>query len=431
MTKPTSVVELVEMARKRESGDFSADLKYIKDLVGTDIMVRGEYIEGNRRVILTTKRSSIDMGHRGSFRCIGLYRECSGLVLEWPTWKILCKPPPILYNKFRKVNLVGLIPTKYDIYEICDGTTVTLYWWNDAWRMSSMNGYDVSGYKWIGPLTYREALDDTLTRCGYNDFWDKLDRNCSYTIGFRHHDFHPLLDDPPAVWLIKATGDGCIIPPQSPIKTTMKPRLLLSTMQTRNNEALSRWRNRAGRPNVRPHYGYILRAKPGNNLPDIIMESELMKRIKRYIYDMPRNRKNNIGMDTIVELNAVDEMNRLDYACLRASLDVMSRCVFIELFPQLADKCAKWSDLQSDIVSKIMELSRNENNAHGSTVTDSTNACNDTTGDITGIIVKAFWSHIKKYTSINPLDPAARSIILDFITDTVYIDLYMALHNTA
>ena len=114
----------------------------------------------------------------------------------------------------------------YDIIRVDDGTVVTLYKWNhpqhgSVWGMASNNGYDVSSLYWMGPMTYAEVFYDLALR-RYPEFvaqtgmaiartgkstrltFTKLDPSFSYTVGFRHHNFHPVVEDPERMWSIQS-----------------------------------------------------------------------------------------------------------------------------------------------------------------------------------------------------------------------------------
>jgi hypothetical protein len=82
-----------------------------------------------------------------------LTRACNGVVFEYPSWRVLSVPTPMFNPRFRATD-VSENMNSYSIYKIKDGTTVTMYYYNDQWCLSSTNGFDVSGYQWMGPSTY-------------------------------------------------------------------------------------------------------------------------------------------------------------------------------------------------------------------------------------------------------------------------------------
>jgi hypothetical protein len=78
---------------------------------------------------------------------------------------------------------------QYDVYPISNGTTIGMYWYNDAWILRTTNGFDVGEYKWDGGRTYQSVFDEVMS--GYKDFsMDRLEKNKCYTIGIQHSEFH-------------------------------------------------------------------------------------------------------------------------------------------------------------------------------------------------------------------------------------------------
>ena len=154
-------------------------------------------------------------------------REFSGLLFDSESWLPLATPPPAfkLRPATDAVNAL-LVADAYDIIRVDDGTVVTLYKWNHpqhgkVWGMASNNGYDVSSLYWMGPMTYAEVFYDLAVR-RYPEFvtqtgmgitrtgkstrltFTKLDPSFSYTVGFRHHNFHPVVEDPERMWSIQS-----------------------------------------------------------------------------------------------------------------------------------------------------------------------------------------------------------------------------------
>src|SRR5277367_3970935 len=188
-----SIIELCKKLRESPADaptDFAAGMVKIRAVVGPGIRAKQEPddmcgVGVTRRILLTTHKGTADYSKP-------LARMCNGLILEWPTWNVLALPPPVLLP-------LSSIGRDYDmnefaIYEIKDGTTVTLYWYADRWCMGSANGIDISNYTWFDPVTtFRTALDEVLSGSCPGFDWATLNKNKSYTIGFRHNKFHPLI----------------------------------------------------------------------------------------------------------------------------------------------------------------------------------------------------------------------------------------------
>lgn len=82
---------------------------------------------------------------------------------------------------------------RFTAVEANDGTTVTLYYVNNKWAMSTSNSYDVSEYV-RKDIKFIDALNAVMET--YPEFsYEKLSKDKSYTIGFRHPSLHPFIDD--------------------------------------------------------------------------------------------------------------------------------------------------------------------------------------------------------------------------------------------
>ena len=211
--------------------------------------------------------------------------EANGMIIDCNTWEVLVIPAGTPNHQFK-----GMI-RDFNIYEACDGTTVTLYYWNDTWNIATSGAYDMSNVKWCGNKTYAEILFEVLSK--YPEFVDTyklklvdgrlnmtLDPKFSYTIGFRHHEFHQFKDDTDRVWQIQIANlatKECesillsSLPEQVRVMETFKSiaemRIKLESLY---NMYISKSTTLAGK--VKPPYGYILR----NGANVYIVESPLM-----------------------------------------------------------------------------------------------------------------------------------------------------------
>ena len=290
------------------------------------------------RVLLTTIRSQTTDYSRE------LVRQCNGVILEFPTWKVLAVPSQAFNPNFRVADVKKNF-SQYSVYEIKDGSTVTLYWYGNnltdgAWRMSSANGFDVGGYQWLGKSTYMMALQ-SLTGM-YPDFsFDRLDKTKSYTIGFRHADFHPLATDPSKIWLIQACDLMSLKPVDVNIGIPLQTTVVTTydAMIEKNISAMTKYMT----SEQHIHYGYVLRGNCGAS-SDIVLESELLKRIRQMVYNLPKKRIPNAA--------PITPDTRIEYIVLRAYLS-SQRIVFTNLFPQFKNLYKKYDDIFAKLVCKI------------------------------------------------------------------------------
>lgn len=409
--------------------------------------IKGKYdhVDGKvlNRVLLASYRKCEKLS-------MEVYRQLNGLVLSVPGWKVLSVSAPILnYNV--KVETVAKNLKSYDIYPVIDGTVVTLYWYEPAkaWRLSSSHGYDVTDMRWIGARTYMEALLELATQ--YNAFsLERLNRACSYTIGFRHPDFQPMKYDGAKVWFIQScntslmnnlsianvdisqlVGQSAAAVQAILSKTAAKPMLLINTtediglpiqapiqfppdisdekivetLRKHNENALPEFtKSLSGDFVGTPHYGYFLRPKPGTDLCDTMFESTLLHLVKNALYNFPKKR--HVGESELTP------ENRLEYAKLRAYLSNTLKYPFITLFPQFQSDYGRYDVLFGKIAERVSQIARKTRDKKS----------NDPRVEL---LAQKFAAHIKE-KRINVANAEGMSIIMDFLRDRRYLELYFS-----
>lgn len=245
---------------------------------------------------------------------------CNGLVMEYVPqhydipWHILAYPPKALAHNIPadlKKNFY-----EYTVYEAHDGTTITMYYFDDEWKYATARGYDVKNMPWWNDVTYGEVLAEVFEH--YPDFsFDRLSPGTSYTIGFTHHKFHPFEAGKICAWFIEARNpeEDCSvvdadigIPPQKPID--------IAYSEMRNNAA-GAFDNFVKNKTI--NYGYCLRHK---QKPDLFLESTLMREIRRLVY----NKKNMQFADSPF----YEEV----FICFRAMLNRETAEIYKKLFPR-------------------------------------------------------------------------------------------------
>jgi len=325
-----------------------------------------------------------------------LYYECNGVVIDTNTWKALSVPPSSFnYRPNTRIVDKYLRDELYDIIKIDDGTVVTLYFWmhpldGPTWALASSNGYDVSSLHWMGPLTYAEIFYDLAQRL-YPEFksitgmtlerrknnvtslnFTNLDRNHCYTVGFRHHNFHPMTSDPERMWQIQSANltenipvvtfsnlsSGLPVIPKQEIYTTStlsneapmvhimanRPNMTFHDLQVSGIDALN---NIKLKNNFLESYGYILRSRDTTittTHSDILIETPLLTTIRKIIYE-----KAPIDIRNLLTYN-----NRLEYNAMRAFLTISERDNFLILYPNWADKFQLYGQFVNNIIGLII-----------------------------------------------------------------------------
>lgn len=475
MSDFNNLEELLTIVRKFSASSASVDstVQFLRDLVyPLFIQCRAEEVDSAdgksreiSRVLLCLNKARCDYSSE-------LVYQCNGVVIDPRTWTVVSLPPPAVNFRFVRKRLIENMGAAdgsitYDIYPVSDGTTVTLYWFNNKWCFSTANGFEVNGYTRIGDKSYEQAFNDVAAL--YPDFsYDKLNKNYCYSIGFRHGDFHPLMTDPPSMWLIStyktlsepetteeervaaaAVADPVAIgiPFQASIDVTAlvgdnrTPAAILAALEQKNNSALeaylsSVYGNSKHRANpqklitdiaegtITPaiHYGYILRApfSVGGRESNIVLESKLLTKVRQLIYNEPRD-----DHDLVSKLNSD---NRMRYFSLRSYLSYRDRDTFIRLFPQFHAHYAEYKSVIEEIIAKLSKCNRNrsafgriqagaKNQRVSQQVSHRANAVNK--------LVIVFENHISKSNErLNPYDNHTKSILQDFIVNPAYTYIY-------
>ena len=346
-----------------------------------------------------------------------------GFILDITTKAILSVPLAPLLNKLNKtaIKLVDdhLKNNLYEIIKIEDGTIITLYSWMHPqnglmWSMASNRGYDVSSFKWMGKMTYAEIFYDLVDRL-YPEFkahtgmeilyislngevktiltFSNLDPTKCYSLGFRHHNFHPLKIDPEKIWQVQYSDlstknevvrvySGGFFPPEIlPVQKvweyskftnidahTDEPKIVSYSMIEKKGESsfinaciecgkyieksnlFSDEDNEAPSTYI-PQYGFILRSldiSQTGALSNIIIEYPLFINNKKLIYEQFNRDK------------LINETNRMKHNAMRAFLndgrgDIFTsyKKKFIALYPEWSPKFYVFEQFISQLTIQI------------------------------------------------------------------------------
>lgn len=378
------------------------------------------------RIILAANRNKSDYSHK-------LVRQSHGLIYQLaPNEKgqIVCSILAVPANDFNnninhsEVELL-LRQKKYIVRPLNDGTTITLYY--DAldnipgWRFSTKHGIDVEKLIWRGNK-YGEVIMETLKE--YENFsFEKLNKQCCYTFGFKHPAFHPF--GQPAIWEPKYDQNGlnlegvqnskdekwikkawliyCFdkskqaapenvnigIPWQIEIKqdSLQNSKSILGVIKSHCYDANKIYVNTG-----KAFLGYILRTvneNDTNSHSDILFESSLYKDIKMCIYDKP--------MITNIDFRRKFHQNfkNMNYVLLNSYLSPYKHDMFISFFPQYKQI---YENLDI-IIQKTVNMIYNSINTF-----EAQNGMHefDTIEDQHAFILSAFFTElVRKYYQIN------------------------------
>lgn len=301
----------------------------------------------------------------------------------------------------------------YVAYDAVDGTQVTLYWFEGSWRLSTLNGYDVGDYQWLGEKTYWEAFADRASCAGLDI--NTLEHDASYTFVFRDGQFHPLPTDPESLWFIcahdiKALNDGTEPRELAVPGVSVQVVADISTVMSRCTGALDAYMNackgacgESATLNSPPtYYGAILRSKSGAN-PDYMIESTLLKRIRKLMYTLPHQQRRFVG--------EITPANRVAYLTLRAYLSP-ARGDFIVLFPQYAETMANYGKMFQALAGQIVTNLRDRQPTPAVTPSER--------------LAEQLAAHLREHTQLNAMDATGPSIVYDFLMQPEHTDMFYA-----
>ncbi len=439
------------------------------------------------RLILSSAR-------RGAKTAARLCSESSGVVIDARTWRVLSLPPRSFCSQPAAKDLDRMLGDGlYDVIPVDDGTVLTLYAWDHPveghiWCLASSNGYDVSTLKWMGPLTYAEVFADLVQRL-YPEFvktsgmslvagpggdpprlsFKALDVGKCYTIGLRHHNFHPLREDPERMWQIQHAiladdnpilcyGVGGLpgIPLQkkfvSPAPRTVaellqrthgaleRAKTQIGALQRKANENQTRGQNdgviRDDPPDdaqksdgIGPAaskadaasllcYGFILRStdvsRTGSQ-SDVLLESDLLKSVRRLAYDKaPRQFRDQLTC-----------LTRLEYNAIRAFLTPEDRKTFLALYPAWKARFHAYDTFIRNVIKQTIHHLRVK-----SMQLDTPKASPVSTK--TELIAQEMAAHILRSDPVQPFSQDVEKVVADYVMDPRYTAWYLlALSSTS
>jgi hypothetical protein len=381
-----------------------------------------------------------------------LQYECNGVVLDPRTWRVLAMPPGAFnLRPVAKTVNTFLAAGLYDIIRVDDGTVVTLYQWRHpthgpTWAMASSNGYDVSPLCWIGDLTYAEVFRD-LARRAYPDFcaasglnlrhyddgedcleFDKLDPTRCYTVGFRHHNFHPMLADPERMWLIQVTDVSGNFPRVVPAEMPGIPNQAIIHQDTLASGVAIKLENlraigadsiataaayiaghndaAAGSPlPAAIHYGFILRSRTPAATgvhSDLLVETPLLACIRKRVYER--------APSTVRD--ALTAADRLEYNALRSFLTANERQDFIALYPSWQPKFHAYNEFVNNVIKQIVHALRQRSMGQSSRAPQ----VRSPTSKVAGALLE----HICAHEKIAAFHKDTERIVRDYVVNPEY-----------
>lgn len=371
-----------------------------------------------RRVILSLVKKYADYSRELTLQCNGVVLEMPGgnaiaTNNNQPQWRILSTPSRAFTPtpQMRNINF-----NDYDIIDLKDGTTVTLYYYDSRWNMSSANGFNVADMKRIGTQTYLEAFISAAE--SYPDFnFDILDTATSYTIGFRNSNFHPLADlTTPKMWLVQSckwdnsdggetravisTTEDIGLPLQTPSQLIAADIPIHKQIYKYNSTALNNYLD-----NKVAHYGFVLKSRTG--APNYILKSTLLTKMESILYNIPKYRGG----------RNLNETNYMEYVALREYLCYNRSPMFLRLLPQYKSYYQRFDAIFKKLLNKVLFLLKSSGKE---VIAMAASPADLRVSEIAAVVVK----HIESTNPVSAADPQCSRIVQDFILNIKYAEWY-------
>lgn len=362
MSMPVMSVQKFMIENKATNTDYTKARRalykrYIKANADTD----------NKRMIFTTSRSPQKNNH--------MTAECNGLILSMGDWSPVMVPPKNL-NRIINTNKCNkyLRDGAYTVYAAYDGTCFNLYYYNNKWIISTASGYEMNMVMWDG-MTYYDIISECLKDMDltFEKLTNTLHKKYCYSFGFNHSKYHRFRQpgQKNKIWFVQCVN----LDPKSDkylnvdhntplenIKAQEAPEELFNDLHLyygMAKSAFDKYVLSAKNKNMKlitPCFGFILRSDHPDlqdGFSDLLIESSLMRNIRKFWYDNTLHRLSNSG-----------SFKKEDLVTLSAYLSNKDYEKFLTLFPQYEDVFKKYTDTfveLSKIMATVVEFEASEN----------------------------------------------------------------------
>lgn len=322
--------------------------------------ISANYNPDDGRMILFTHASN-----RFNIKPYGMHTECNGLIINYKTKKPLVIPQ---LNYVSNINIKEvnhhLYNSRYDIYKVEDGTIINLYWWEpeNKWVISTTRSFDLTDVV-SNTMSYKEIISDILEKDNYkiDDFYNLLDKNKSYTFGFRHPNMHPFVGNSThKIWFIQSVN----------LETYQIDNQFVNNININKQQMLcesGEYKEKIKDINImfpllkdaykdfaeekKINYGYILKSRipcETKEYSNIFLESSLMKNLRVLYYS-------NNAYKMSKELN----YDRNLFIITQTYLEKNNYIIFRTLFPQYNKIFDKLYTITEELSVEVLNYSTN------------------------------------------------------------------------
>jgi hypothetical protein len=288
--------------------------------------------------------------------------ECNGLIVEHDKtnnkYKFLVVPIP-LFNSQKLIKSeidYHYNANEYKLYKVYDGTIINLYYYNNEWKISTNKAYDANNLIFINNKTYKDILLEILTY--YPEFsFNNLDKSKCYTLCMKYYLYHPFIENihmnnNKLIFLQSVDMNEFNNNKKLVINETENIGLPISQQYSMNqfeslshifnslNNEITRFKKEKMFSNYEPIFGIILRStnySNTKNYSNILIESNLMSKIRNLIYNHTFTKKLNF-YNVLDKFNnmMIDKnyYNMINLISLKVFLTKKDMNLFMLLFPE-------------------------------------------------------------------------------------------------
>jgi hypothetical protein len=241
------------------------------------------------------------------------YSECNGLIIDYETLEPLCIP----INRFIFTHNLssGINLDDYQIHKAYDGTIINIYLFNNKVTLSTLRGIDMNAVYWDG-ISYQEIWDDVKNKYDIDE--EKLQSDKSYTICVSHPIIHKCKDLRAICICVHDLKLNVSSKDVVPIELSNLEKSEIVESEGKSHKDLEK----LAKESIDAGLIFTYSGSIKNNLPDLYIESNLMKVKRQLLYN-----------DSITEYVNEFKLDREKYIKILSYLDTGRTKTYLELFP--------------------------------------------------------------------------------------------------
>lgn len=362
--KSMKITDILESLRDISIGSRYQDL--VDTVVRYGIKISYERVDSiYKRVILTPSKHYISTySNENPWSCC---------IVDLENLKVICASTNIFKTKISNAEKSHSL-SDYDIYEVHDGTIITLYYYNGYWSIATTKGIDVSNNYWLGDMNYTNIFMELLNKYPlFNDYArfsvednklvsEGLDKEYCYTFIMKHNNFHPYSKQENGLVFIQSTDLRTLESKQEESFYDLEVQKKITNIKTVLEKGLKQKLNGMNVGHLVSYssrslddylkntlFGFKLVSKDSRR-EDLLIESYLLKRIREIVYNpIPKE-----------YMNQINSKDRINFIIMRSYLHETNRTDSLKLFPEWKEKFTVYSKFIDQLLINIAKVYRKD-----------------------------------------------------------------------